>query len=120
MKTLRLALPTKGDRGMKDVISDVFARAATFTFIDVVDGEVKEIRVEENKASGLKQGTGPIVAKTLTEKGVDVVVAGELGPGAKTLLDMSGIRMVRVAPGIKVKEAVTEALKQLLQPSTQL
>jgi len=120
MKTLRLALPTKGDRGMRDVISNIFARAATFTIIDVVDGEVKEVRVEENKASGLKQGTGPIVAKDLKEKGVDVVVAGELGPGAKTLLDISGIRMVQVAPGIKVKEAVTGALKQLLQPTAQL
>jgi len=120
MKTLRLALPTKGDRGMKDVVSDVFARAATFTFIDVVDGEIKEVKAEENKASSLKQGTGPIVAKYLTEKGVDVVVAGELGPGAKTLLEISGIRMVRVAPGVKVKEAVTEAIKQLLQPTEQL
>ncbi len=114
MKTLRLALPTKGDRGMKDMISDIFARAATFTIIDIVEGEVKEVRVEENEASALKQGTGPIVARDLKEKGVDVVVSGELGPGAKTLLDMSGIRRVRVSPGVKVKEAVAEALKQLL------
>jgi predicted Fe-Mo cluster-binding NifX family protein len=120
MKTLRLALPTKGDRGMKDMISDIFARAATFTIIDIVEGEVKEVRVEENKASGLKQGTGPIVARDLKEKGVDVVIAGELGPGAKTLLDMSGITMVRVSPGVKVKEAVAEALNQLLQPTEQL
>jgi predicted Fe-Mo cluster-binding NifX family protein len=120
MKTLKIAVPTKGNREMKDVISDVFSRAATFTFINVVEGEVKEVMVEENKASELKQGTGPIVAQTLKEKGVDVVVACEFGPGAKTLLDMSGIKMVRVASGAKVKEAVTEALKQLLQPTTQL
>ena len=59
MKAVRLVVPTKGDRGMRDVVSDVFARAATFTFIDVVDGDVKEVRVEENTASALKQGTGP-------------------------------------------------------------
>ena len=111
MKTLRLAVPTKGDRGMKDVISNVFSRAATFTFIDVVDGEVKEVRVEENTASSLKQGTGPIVAKTLNEKGVDIVVAGELGPGAKTLLEMSGIRMIHVESGVRVSKAVEQVLK---------
>jgi len=112
MKTLRLALPTKGDRGMRDVVSDVFARAAHFTIIDIVDGEVKEVRVEKNTASALKQGTGPIVAKNLTEKGVDVVVAGELGPGAATLLEMSGIRTIRVAPGVKVSKAVEKAIKE--------
>jgi predicted Fe-Mo cluster-binding NifX family protein len=41
MKTVRLAVPTKGDKGMRDVVSDIFARAATFTIIDIVDGEVK-------------------------------------------------------------------------------
>jgi predicted Fe-Mo cluster-binding NifX family protein len=54
MTSLRLAFPTKGDRGMSDVISDVFARAATFTLVDVVDGEVKNVKVEENTASALK------------------------------------------------------------------
>lgn len=99
---------------MRDVVSDVFARAATFTFIDIVGGEVKEVKVEENAASRLKQGTGPIVAKNLKEKTVDVVVAGELGPGAATLLEMSGIRMVKVTPGVKVSKAVEKALKRLL------
>jgi predicted Fe-Mo cluster-binding NifX family protein len=112
MKAVRIAVPTKGDRGMKDMVSEVFARAATFTIIDMVEGEVKEVRVEENMASTLKHGTGPIVAKTLKERGVDVVVAGELGPGAKTLLDMSEIRTIRVAPGVKVKEALEKALKE--------
>jgi predicted Fe-Mo cluster-binding NifX family protein len=112
--SLRLALPTKGDRGMRDVISDVFARAATFTLVDVVDGEVKNVKVEENTASALKQGTGPLVTKTLKENGVEVVVAGELGSGARTLLEMSGIRTVQVDPGVKVKDALDEALKQQL------
>jgi len=112
--SLRLALPTKGGRGMRDVISDVFARAATFTLVDVVDGEVKNVKVEENTASALKQGAGPLVTKTLKEKGVEVVVAGELGFGAKTLLEMSGIRAVQVDTGVKVKDALDEALKQQL------
>jgi predicted Fe-Mo cluster-binding NifX family protein len=115
MKTLKLALPTKGNLGMKDVISDVFARADNFTFIDIVDGEVKEVNVEENKASSLKQGTGPIVAQTLKKKGIDIVVAGELGPGAKTLLEISGIKAIQVKPGTKVTEALAEALEGLLK-----
>ena len=119
MTTLRLALPTMGSRGMRDVVSDVFSRAATFTIIDVEAGEVKHVMVEVNTASDLKQGAGPIVAKNLKEKGVDVIVASEVGPGAQTLLEMSGIRMIQVASGVKVNKATTEALKQLVQSTQQ-
>ena len=114
MKTLRIAVATKEARGMIDVVSDVFARAKTFTFIDIVGGEVKEVKVEENPFSSVKQGAGPIVVKSLKEKKVDVIITDELGPGAATLLEMSGIRMVKVAPGVKVSEAVEKALKKLL------
>ena len=92
--------------------SDVFARAAYFTIIDLQNGDVEGITVEENSASRFKQGTGPIVAKMLKEKGVDVVVTGQLGPGAEHLLEMSGIRLVKVTPGTKIKKAIDEAIKQ--------
>ncbi|MCK4439153.1 NifB/NifX family molybdenum-iron cluster-binding protein [Candidatus Bathyarchaeota archaeon] len=112
MKTVRLAVPTKGDKGMRDVVSDIFARAATFTIIDIADGEVKEVSVEKNAASVLKQGTGPLVARDLNEKGVNFIVSGEIGPGAKTLLEMTGIGMILVAPGVEVKEAVEKVLRE--------
>jgi predicted Fe-Mo cluster-binding NifX family protein len=115
MSSVRLAVPTNGKKGMKDTVSNVFARAPIFTIIDVVDGEVQEIRIEENTASGLKQGTGPIIANSLKEKGVNAVVACELGPGAKILLELSDIKLIFVEPSVKVKDAVTEALSQLLQ-----
>lgn len=111
MKTVRLALPTKGDRRMKDVVSDVFARAPTFTYIDIVEGEVKNIRVEVNKAVDLAQGTGPLIAKNLKDNDVNVVVASEVGPGAKTLLEMSGIRMIQLESGFRVSKAVKQILK---------
>lgn len=118
MTTLRIAVPTKGSGGMRDMVSDVFARAATFTIIDVDEGEVKHVVVDENTASELKQGTGPIVAKNLKEKGVDVVIAGEVGPGAKTLLEMNNIRMIQIEPGVRVSEAVKTALDRLRTEKT--
>ena len=112
-ETLLLAVPTKDERAMKGTVSNIFAKAPTFTFIDVVNGEVCDVRVEENAAADFRQGTGPIVIKNLKDKGVDIVIVGELGPGAKTLIEISGIKMVRVEPGVKVKEAVEIALKEL-------
>ena len=55
---------------------------------------------------------GRVAIETLVTTGL-VVVAGELGPGAATLLEMSGIRIFRVAPGVKVSKAVEKALREL-------
>lgn len=111
MRKIRLALPTRGNSRMKDVVSDVFARAPTFTYIDIVEGEVNNIRVEVNKAVDLAQGTGPLVAKNLKDNGVNVVVASEVGRGAKTLLEMIGIRIIQVESGVRVSKAVKQVLK---------
>jgi len=91
---------------MGDSVSGVFAKAPTFTLIDLVGGEVKEVRVEENKALDLTQGVGPVVIKSFRDEGVDVAVVGDVGPGVKTLMEISGIRLVQVEPGLKVSEAL--------------
>jgi predicted Fe-Mo cluster-binding NifX family protein len=46
-------------------------------------------------------------------RGVTIIVSGELGLGASTLLEMSGIRMIRVDPGVKVFKAVEKALLEI-------
>jgi len=106
-----VAVPTLGTKGMRDNVCDIFAKAPAFTFINIVDGEVKEVRVEENKASALKHGTGPIVMKNLKDKGVDMVIVSEVGPGAKTLLELSEIRIFMVESGMKVSGAVDKLIK---------
>jgi predicted Fe-Mo cluster-binding NifX family protein len=110
---MKIAVPTEGSRGIRDVVSTVFSKAPTFTFIDILDGKVKTVEVEDNIASNLKQGSGPIVAKTLQDKGVKAVIVGELGPGASTLLDFSGIKALRVEPGTKVSVALKKFLNEL-------
>jgi predicted Fe-Mo cluster-binding NifX family protein len=112
-EVMRIAIPTVGDRGMQDTVSSVFSKSPNFTFIDIVEGEVKVVEVEENTASSLKQGAGPLVAKNLRDKGVRAVIVGELGPGASTLLDLSGIKALKVEPGVKVTLALKKALKEL-------
>ena len=101
---------------MNEPVSNIFARAPKFTFIELVDGEVKDVRVEENSAADLMQGSGPIVVKNLKDRGVDIVIAGELGPGAKTLLELGGIKMVQVDPGLQASKAVEQALNDFRTP----
>lgn len=103
-----IAVPTEGDRGMRDAVSNIFAKAPYFTFIEVIDGRKEQVTVEENKASSLSQGTGPIVMKGFKDRGVDIVLAGEVGPGARTLMDISAIRLFIVEPGTRVSEAIKQ------------
>lgn len=116
MNDYLLAIPTMRKQEMDDVVSRVFARAPTFTFIHVSNGEVVNVEVEVNEEAELKQGSGPIVAKKMKDRGVDAVITGELGPGVRTVLEMNEIQMIQVEPGSEVRQALDKALAQLENP----
>ncbi len=113
MRGLRIALPTVGHSGMRDRVSEVFSRARTLTIVDIAEGRAASVEVVDNSAADLSQGAGPMVVKTLKEKGVDVVLSGELGPGASTLLDTVGIKAIRVEAGMRVSQAIKRGLADL-------
>jgi predicted Fe-Mo cluster-binding NifX family protein len=107
---LRIAIPTKGKGGLKDVVSDVFGRANTFTIVDVDKGIIKRVEMLENPAVSYKHGAGPIVVKMLADSGVNIAVAGEFGPGASTLLDHHNVTRIAAQPGVTVEESIKEVL----------
>lgn len=102
----RAAIPTKGKGGLEDVVSEVFGRANTFTVVDMEDGVIKNVKVLKNPAVSYQHGAGPIVVKMLIDSGVNMVLSGELGPGASALLEQHNITMIAVKPGITVSEAI--------------
>ena len=106
-----IAIPTEGDKGIRDRVSGIFAKAPFFTLVEVIDRRRGEISVQKNEASKFIQGTGPIVMKNLKDRGVDVVLAGVVGPGAKTLMEISGIRLWKIEAGTKVSEAVSHYIE---------
>ena len=111
--TVRIALPTRGDKGLEDVVSDVFGRARTFTILDILKDSVINVEVIQNPAAGYKHGAGPIAVKKLAEMNVGFVAAKELGVGASTLLEMNKIRQIVVKANIPVKQAIQNKLKEL-------
>jgi len=106
LKEIKVALPTKGGGGLKDIISDIFGRAKTFTIIDMEGEEVKKVEIIQNPAVSYKHGAGPIVVKMLIDSGVNVVLAKELGPGSSALLGQHNVTIIPVEPGISVSEAI--------------
>lgn len=109
---LKVAVATKGSKGLKDEVSPVFGRAKTFTVVEVEDGKIKGAKVVDNPASSYEHGAGPIATKMLVDKDVDVVVAAEFGAGVSTILKDKNIRAVKVKAGTNVCAAVDSVIKQ--------
>lgn len=107
---MKIAVPTENHMKYRDTVAETFSRAPTFTLISIKNGEPSDVTVIDNKARGYSQGAGPLAAQTLNENGVTVILSGELGPGAKTILQTLGIDFYLTAIGKTVKEALDEWL----------
>ncbi|NHV06086.1 MAG: hypothetical protein HA495_01960 [Thaumarchaeota archaeon] len=106
LKKVRVAVATKGKKGLEDEISEVFGRTNTITIVDIIDDEIRNIQVLQNPALSYRYGAGPILAKTLVDLNVEVAVAGEFGPSISTLLEDHKIAKVTMKKGTSVSEAI--------------
>jgi len=113
LEKLKIAIPTKGQGGLEDVVSNVFGRANTFTIVDIQNNAIKNVRVLENPAVSYEHGAGPIVVKMLIDSGVNMVIAAEFGPGVSTLLDQHKVTKITVQAGSSVSESLKNALSQV-------
>lgn len=116
---MKLAVPTKGDEGLEDTVSDVFGKAQTFTILEIANGSVVNVEVVRNPAASYKHGSGPIAVKMLADMKVDAAAAREFGIGASSLLDMNKIRKLTVKPNTTVKEAVQKILEELSEKTSE-
>ena len=110
---MKIAVPTQGDRGLRDKVADTFSRAPYFTIVTVENGSITDSKVIQNKASNVKQGAGPLASRTLKDNGVDVLLSGEVGPGATSILEAFGIRIGGASQDEKVRVAVDRYVAQL-------
>ena len=113
MDKMKLAVPTRGDKGLEDLVSDVFGRSGKFTILEIVDGTIVNVEVVENPAASYKHGAGPIVVKMLADMGVTAVAAREFGLGISTLLEQNKIKRFNIKADIPVKEAIQRVLSEL-------
>jgi predicted Fe-Mo cluster-binding NifX family protein len=113
LEKLKIAIPTKGQRGLEDVVSDVFGRADTFTVVDIENKAIKNVKVLENPAVSYEHGAGPIVVKMLIDLGVNMVTAAEFGPGVLTLLNQHKVTKITVQAGSSVSESLKNALSKV-------
>lgn len=110
---MRIAVSTTSG-GLDDKVSEVFGRAVSFTIVDVEDGEIRNVEVVRNDFAVRGGGAGIAVSQFLADKGVEVVLTGNVGPNALSVLQSAGIKVYR-AGGMKVSEAIEKFLKGELE-----
>ncbi|MFX0203039.1 MAG: NifB/NifX family molybdenum-iron cluster-binding protein [Candidatus Hodarchaeota archaeon] len=119
MAKLRIGIPTKKRAGLKDVVSEVFGKARTFTLVDVEDATIKKVRVIDNPAVSYPYGSGPVAVKTLADMKINMVLTGELGLGASELLDHHKIKKIVVNPDMTVADSIREAFVKMKEKGEQ-
>ena len=101
IKDMKIAVPTRDGR-----VDDHFGHCAYYTIFDIVDGKVAGVsKMASPEGCGCKSGIAPV----LRQMGVAVMLAGNMGQGAKNVLGAQRIEVIRGCSG-DVEELVAAYL----------
>ena len=88
---MKIAVPTKDGR-----VDDHFGHCDHYTIFTINDGEIKMKEILPSpQGCGCKSG----VVFVLRQKGVQVMLAGNMGEGAKNVLESHDIKVIRGCSG---------------------
>jgi predicted Fe-Mo cluster-binding NifX family protein len=116
---MKLCISSTGkDTGSR--VDTSFGRAPFFL---IVDTETMDVKVVENPAAAAGHGAGIAAAQLVSDKRVDTVLSGFVGPNAFNALKTSGIKIFEgVSGSITIQEAVAGFKKgdyrEITAPST--
>lgn len=97
---MKVGVPSMGDKGLEEEISQHFGRGPTFTIYDTETEEVEIIPNTSEHRGG--KGKPP---ELLAEKGIDVMLCSNLGRRAIAMFEEFDIQVYSGAGG-KVKDAI--------------
>lgn len=88
---MKIAIPTKNGR-----VDDHFGHCAYYTIFEVIENKVAGVsRLASPEGCGCKSG----IAGVLRQMGVSVMLAGNMGQGAKNVLQSQRIEVIRGCSG---------------------
>ena len=88
---MKIAVPTRDGR-----VDDHFGHCAYYTIFDIIDGRIAgSSRLASPEGCGCKSGIAPV----LRQMGVAVMLAGNMGQGAKNVLEAQRIEVIRGCSG---------------------
>jgi predicted Fe-Mo cluster-binding NifX family protein len=91
---MKVCVPTLGDKGLIEQVSEHFGRAPTFTIVDI---DTDDVRVVPNRSEHMG-GIG-LPPEHLAEAGVEMMLCSGLGPKAVRMFEAFGIEVFVGAEG---------------------
>jgi predicted Fe-Mo cluster-binding NifX family protein len=105
---MKVCIPTMGNGGMEEAVSQHFGRAPTFTLINL---DTKEVQILPNMSNHM--GGKGLPTDMLKDQGVQVMIVGGLGPKAIQFFAEQRVEVFVGATGT-VKDAIEDWREQLL------
>lgn len=105
IKITLICIPTLDGSGLLAEVSMHFGKSPYFTLINIENGEIKEINVIES--TGKHGGGSKTPAEIIIDSKANVLICGNLGSKAISMLRSSGIEVFSGASG-KVKDVIKE------------
>ncbi|MCD4806820.1 MAG: NifB/NifX family molybdenum-iron cluster-binding protein [Methanococcoides sp.] len=93
---------TATDKNIDAALDPRFGRCPYFVLID---SETMEFKAFDNTAASAPGGAGIQAAQNISDKGIDVLLTGSVGPNAFPILTAAGIKVMAGASG-SVKDAI--------------
>ena len=101
---MKIAITSTG----KDLSSDMDPRFGRAPFFAIIDPETMEYEIVDNKQNlNLPQGAGIQAGKTVVDNKAEVLITGNCGPKAFTVLERAGIKVITGAKG-RVEDVVQQ------------
>ena len=108
MKHGRIAVPSNGAGGMDGTRSGHFGHCDVFTFIDVEDGEVKNVSTIMNEEH--VQGGCMVPVNLLADHKVDALVVGGIGMRPLMGFKQAGINVYHDAERAEIRPVVEDLI----------
>lgn len=112
IKITTIGIPTLNEGGLLSDISMHFGRTPYLTIIKVENDEI--IDIDTIEIQGKHTGGSKTPAEIISNSGVDVLLCGNLGPKAVSMLQNSGMTVYSGASG-KVENAIKAWQTGMLQ-----
>jgi predicted Fe-Mo cluster-binding NifX family protein len=116
MKSTVVAIPSSHPGGLESALGAHFGHCDLYTLVEVVDGEIQNVRVLPNVPH--QQGGCMAPVTHLAQNGVQVLIAGGMGMRPLMGFNQVGIDVLYGAGAQTVGEAVTAYLSDSLQQFT--
>jgi len=97
---VKICVPSTGE-GLDSEIDPRFGRCEYFVLVEIKDGKILNVQSEKNVGSEQGSGAGIAAAEQVIKLGANIIIANDVGPKSKDILDQLEIKIIKASGNIK-------------------